>query len=164
MKDLPILYQRVIDFNLQAGIKDYPAYSFEWWKGAELQSKLLVEESTEAYEAAKYGDAVELLDGLVDNLVIAFKLADMLHQAGFDVIGAFDAVCGNNDEKIFKTYCDAVEAKDALEERDDTEYYIEDSFVDGIQYFTVRRPDGKIMKPVDFKPVDLKMFVPKNSG
>lgn len=160
MKEFAELYKRVIEFNAKAGVKDEEPFTMEWWKAVTLQTKLLVEESTEAFEAANLGDKQELLDGCVDNLVIAFKFAEMLQQAGYDVIGAFEAVCDNNDSKVFSSYYKAVEAKEQLEERDDQEYTIETSVYDGIPYYSVRRFDGKIMKRIGFVPVELDEFVP----
>jgi hypothetical protein len=160
MKQFAELYKRVVAFNDKAGVKDEPFDTSNWWKAVELQTKLLVEESTEAYEASKVGDKQELLDGCVDNLVIAFKFAQMLEAAGYDVIGAFEAVCDNNDSKVFSSYYEAVEAKEQLEERDDQEYSIETAICNGMPYYSVRRFDGKIMKKVGFVPVSLDEFVP----
>lgn len=161
MKDLVKFYKRVNDWNARAGVQDHPPFSTEWWKAIELQTKLLVEESQEAYDASKYGDPIELLDGAIDNMVIAFKLLDMLCQAGFDINGAFEAICDNNDAKIFNSFYEACESKEKLEERDDTEYSIETAVENGLPYYTVRRMDMKIMKPVNFVPVDLTNYLPK---
>lgn len=160
MKQFVELYKRVINFNEKAGVKDHPFDTVEWWKSIDLQTKLLVEESTEAYEAAIHGDKVELLDGCIDNLVIAFKFADMLDKAGYDVIGAFEAVCSNNDSKVFNSYYEAVSEKEKLEERDDKEYTIETSICNSLPYYSIRRFDGKITKKVGFKSVDLEEYVP----
>lgn len=84
----------------------------------------------------------------------------MLQAAGCDVIGAFEAVCSNNDFKVFSSYYEAVEAKEQLEERDDQEYSIETAICNGMPYYSVRRFDGKIMKRVGFVPVELGEFVP----
>lgn len=154
--------QRVLDFNDKAGVVDFKPFSKKWWSAVELQSKLLVEESTEAYAAAMGVDKQELLDGLVDNLVIAFKFADMLEKAGYDVKGAFDAICDNNDSKVFSSYYEAVEAKEKLEERDDQEYSIETAICNGMPFYSVRNYYGKISKPVNFKGVDLKPFIPRS--
>jgi hypothetical protein len=161
VKALPELYKRVIDFNIKGGIKDELYDSPEWWKQISLQTKLLVEESSEAQEAAVYGDKSELLDGCIDSLVIAFKLADMLDKAGFDVVGAFEAVCNNNDSKIFNSYYEAVEEKEKLEMRDDVEYTIETSIHNGLPFYSIRNYYGKIAKKVDFVPVDLNKYVPE---
>jgi hypothetical protein len=160
VKEFVEMYKRVIDFNTKAGVKDHPFDTAEWWKAIDLQTKLLVEESTEAYDAAKHGDKVELLDGCVDNLVIAFKFADMLEKAGYDVIGAFEAVMDNNDSKVFNSYYEAVEEKEKLEEWDDQEYTIETAICNGLPFYSIRRFDGKIVKKIGFVPVSLEEFVP----
>lgn len=161
MRGFVELYKRVIDFNTKAGVKDFHFDTMEWWKSVDLQTKLLVEESTEAYDAAKLGDKIELLDGCIDNLVIAFKFADMLEEAGYDIVGAFEAVMDNNDSKVFNSYYEAIEEKEKLEERDDQEYSIETSICNGLPYYSIRRFDGKIVKKVGFIPVNLEEYIPK---
>lgn len=160
MKEFAELYKRVIDFNTKAGVKDEEPFTMEWWKAINLQTKLSVEEAEEAYDAAQREDITEVLDGCIDSLVINFKLAQMLQAAGCDVIGAFEAVCSNNDSKVFSSYYEAVEAKEQLEERDDQEYSIETAICNGMPFYSVRRFDGKIMKKVGFVPVSLDEFVP----
>ena len=160
MKEFAELYKRVIAFNTKAGVKDEEPFTMEWWKAIDLQTKLSVEEAEEAYDAAQREDVTEVLDGCIDSLVINFKLAQMLQAAGCDVIGAFEAVCNNNDSKVFSSYYEAVEAKEQLEERDDQEYSIETAICNGMPYYSVRRFDGKIMKRVGFVPVSLDEFVP----
>lgn len=160
MKDFAELYKRVIAFNTKAGVKDEEPFTMEWWKAIDLQTKLSVEEAEEAYDAAQREDITEVLDGCIDSLVINFKLAQMLQAAGCDVIGAFEAVCSNNDSKVFSSYYEAVEAKEKLEERDDQEYSIETAICNGMPYYSVRRFDGKIMKKVGFIPVELDKFIP----
>jgi hypothetical protein len=160
MKQFAELYKRVIAFNTKAGVKDEEPFTMEWWKVVDLQTKLSVEEATEAYDAAQREDITEVLDGCIDSLVINFKLAQMLQAAGCDVIGAFEAVCNNNDSKVFSSYYEAVEAKEQLEERDDQEYSIETAICNGMPYYSVRRFDGKIMKKVGFVPVSLDKFIP----
>lgn len=160
MKEFVELYKRVIDFNTKAGVKDEEPFTMEWWKAINLQTKLSVEEAQEAYDAAQREDITEVLDGCIDSLVINFKLAQMLQAAGCDVIGAFEAVCSNNDSKVFSSYYEAVEAKEQLEERDDQEYSIETAICNGVPFYSVRRFDGKIMKRVGFVSVELDEFVP----
>lgn len=161
MKEFAGLYKRVVAFNEMGGVKDYPVFTFEWWKTITLQSKLLVEEATEAKDGAYYQDAVEILDGVVDNLVIAFKFVDMLEKAGYDVIGAFEAICDNNDTKIFHSYYEACEEKEKLEAATDTEYHVDTAVHNGVPYYTIKDMNGKIRKKVDFVGVNLSDFVPK---
>lgn len=160
MKEFVELYKRVIEFNEKAGVKDEEPFTMQWWKAIELQTKLSVEEATEGYDAAQREDIIEVLDGCIDSLVINFKLAQMLQAAGCDVIGAFNAICNNNDSKVFSSYYEAVEAKEQLEERDDQEYSIETAICNGLPYYSVRRFDGKIVKKVGFSAVELDKFVP----
>lgn len=160
MKEFAELYKRVIAFNDKAGVKDEPFDTPNWWKMVELQAKLLVEESEESFDAAKLGDKVELVDGCIDVLFLGFMFANMLEKAGYDVVGAFEAVCSNNDSKVFDSYYQAVEEKEKLELRDDVEYTVETAMYDGLPWYSIRRADGKIVKKVGFKAVDLRNFVP----
>lgn len=161
MKEFADLYERVIAFNEMGGVRNEAPMTNDWWRAVTLQTKLLVEESQEAYDGAVYGDATELLDGAVDTLVIAFKLADMLDKAGYDVIGAFLAICDNNDSKIFHSYYEAAQEKEKLEERDDVEYFVDTAYYNGIPYYTIKDMNGKIRKKDGFVGVDLSKFVPK---
>ncbi len=161
MKEFAELYKRVIAFNDKAGVKDEEPFTMAWWSAIELQTKLSVEEATEGFDAAKVEDLQEVLDGCIDSLVINFKLAQMLEVAGCNVVAAFEAVCNNNDSKVFGSYYQAVEEKEKLELRDDQEYHIETSMYNGLPYYSVRRFDNKIMKKVGFVPVSLAEFLPK---
>lgn len=160
MKKFAELYERVISFNQKGGVKDELPFSNEWWRTVTLQGKLLTEEAQEAWDAGTYGDPVELLDGVVDNLYIAFKFVDMLEKAGYDVVGAFEAICDNNDSKIFHSYYEAVEEKEKLEVQDDVEYVVDTAVHNGIPYYTIKDMSGKIRKKVGFKGVDLSDYIP----
>lgn len=151
----------VVEWNKKAGVKNEVPFTPDWWRACELQGKLLVEEAQEALEGATYSDKQELLDGVVDTFVILSKFIDMLEFAGFDVLGALEAIQANNDLKIYKTMIQALEVKDKLEEVKDESFYVAASVYQGEDYFTVRRSDGKIAKAVDFPKVDLNDFIPK---
>lgn len=161
MNNLQDYYNQIISWNTKAGVKDHTYGTLDWERAVELQSKLLVEESTETIDAMTHGDMVELLDGAVDTFVILSKLFDMLEKAGFDVEGGIQQIIDNNQKKIFNSYYEACEAKEKLEERDDVEYHVETATLNGLSFYTIRRPDGKISKPVGFLAVELKEFVPK---
>lgn len=160
--DVEHFFNCVVDFNMSAGAKDHPAYSQDWWSAVQLQCKLIVEESKEALEAADNKDSVEILKEAIDVLVTSFRLVDMLEKAGYDVNSAFNEVNDDNYKKVFVLYSEAVEAKEALEERDGECYHISSSFVDGTERYTVRRSDGKIMKTVDHGKICLEKWVPYN--
>lgn len=162
--DASFFFNSVVDFNMAAGKKDCPVYSKEWWEEIQLQTSLIEEEGKEVKEAADNKDEVEVLKEAIDVLVVSFRLIDMLEKAGYDVSSAFDAVNQDNNSKVFDCYYKAIEELVLLEKRDNVEYYIETAFVDGVEKFTIRREDGKIMKTVGHKKVDLRGMVPVNIG
>jgi hypothetical protein len=160
VKDLVKFYKAINDWNTKAGVKDCVYDTQEWWQAVALQAKLLVEEASETVEASDYGDPVELIDGVVDTFVVMSKFMDILDKAGFDVSGAMQAIIDNNEKKVFDSYYQAVEEKEKLEERDDTEYTIETSILNGLPFYSVKRFDGKVAKPVNHPKVDLSEFIP----
>lgn len=161
MNNLQDYYNQIIDWNKKAGVKDHEFGTIDWDSAVILQTVLLLEETQETVDAIKYGDMTELLDGAVDVFVILSKLLDMLEKAGFDVEGGIQQIIDNNQNKIFNSFYEACEAKEKLEERDDKEYYIETSVLNNLSFYTVRRQDGKIAKPVGFVAVELDKFIPK---
>lgn len=161
MNNLQDYYNQIIDWNKKAGVKDHEFGTIDWDSAIILQTDLLLEEAQETVDAIKYGDMTELLDGAVDVFVILSKLLDMLEKAGFDVDGGIQQIIDNNQNKIFNSFYEACEAKEKLEQRDDKEYYIETSVLNNLSFYTVRRQDGKIAKPVGFVAVELDKFIPK---
>ena len=161
MNNLQDYYNQIIDWNKKAGVKDHEFGTIDWDSAVTLQTALLLEETQETVDAIKYGDMTELLDGAVDVFVILSKLLDMLEKAGFDVDGGIQQIIDNNQNKIFNSFYEACEAKEKLEQRDDKEYFIETSVLNNLSFYTVRRQDGKIAKPVGFVAVELDKFIPK---
>lgn len=163
MNNLQDYYNQIIDWNKKAGVKDHEFGTIDWDSAITLQTALLLEETQETVDAIKYGDMTELLDGAVDVFVILSKLLDMLEKAGFDVEGGIQQIIDNNQNKIFNSFYEACEAKEKLEQRDDKEYFIETSVLNNLSFYTVRRQDGKIAKPVGFVAVELDKFIPKET-
>lgn len=161
MNNLLKYYNHVVKWNKKCNVQDHHYDTVEFWRAVQLQTNLLVEEATEVHEAAAAFDPSELLKETTDNLIILSKLLDMLDQAGFDVEGAMQKVLDNNDEKVFNSYYEAVDAKEKLELRDDVEYFIDTSVVDGLPYYSIKDMNGKVRKHVNFKAVDLSDFVPQ---
>lgn len=161
MNNLQDYYNQIIDWNKKAGVKDHEFGTIDWDSAITLQTALLLEETQETVDAIKYGDMRAILDGAVDVFVILSKLLDMLEKAGFDVEGGIQQIIDNNQNKIFNSFYEACEAKEKLEQRDDKEYYIETSVLNNLSFYTVRRQDGKIAKPVGFVAVELDKFIPK---
>lgn len=160
MKNLYQHYKAIIDWNEKCNVRDLEPMTADWWKSVELQTKLLVEEATEAAEAAQYDDVKELLDGTVDSFVILCKLMDMLEKAGFDVEGAIEAIQANNNKKVYNSFYEACEAKEKLEEKYDEEFWVDTGIHNGLAFYSVKKMTGKVAKAVDFIPVDLEEFLP----
>lgn len=161
MLNLQDFYNQIISWNVKAGVKDNEFGTLDWERAVELQSSLLVEEAKETVDAISHGDMTELLDGAVDTFFILAKLFDMLEKAGFGVEGGIQQIIDNNQKKIFNSFYEACDAKEKLEQRDDVEYTIETAIYNGLAFYTVRKPSGKVAKPVDFVAVELDDFVPK---
>lgn len=160
MKDLYKHYKNVINWNEKCNVRDFEYDTFEWTKSIELQADLIAEEALEIQEASKYSDKAELLKETVDCFVVLSKLMDMLDKAGFDVEGAIEAVQENNDKKVYGSFYEAVEAKEALESKTDEEFFIDTGIHNGLPYYSVKKMTGKVAKAIDFIPVDLSEYLP----
>jgi len=161
LKSLVEFYNNVKEFNQKVGNKFQEFDTLDWWRAMENQSNLMVEESNEGLEAAKINDSVESLDAVCDEFFVWAWKAAMLEKAGFDVQGALQAVCDNNATKHYDSYYLAVETKEMLEKKFEDEVFIETSVVNGVPFYSVKNSKGKTLKPVNFKSVELKEFVPK---
>ena len=160
MKALQDFYEQIVNFNEKVGNKHHEYDTLDFWRALENQSKLMVEESKEGLEASRTNDAIESLDALADEFFVWAWKAAMLQKQGFDVEGAIQAVCSNNATKYFDSYYLAVESKEQLEEKYDQEMFIETSVVNGIPFYCVKNASGKVMKGVNYVPVDLSEYVP----
>lgn len=162
MRDLVNLLEQAISFNYKAGNK-VPEYdTLEYWRAVENQSTLMIEESTEGFDAANVHDAVESIDALCDELFVLAWRIEQHTKAGFDVVGALQQVIDNNSKKVFNSYYEACSAKEGLEvKHPDDEFFIETSVYNGLPFYTVRDSRNKIRKPVDFVAVELEEFIPE---
>jgi rhamnose utilization protein RhaD (predicted bifunctional aldolase and dehydrogenase) len=115
-----------------------------------LQLNLFQEEYLETVQAFDNKDNIELLDGAVDMLIIAFGMIAKLEVAGFDVATAIDRVVANNLSKF--TRKGGAVAYNAEYVAKTNEIY---------NLIVVKNKDGKIMKPSNFVPVVLDDLVPK---
>lgn len=120
------------------------------------QINLIVEELNETVDAFETADAVGVLDGIIDILVVATGALQMLKTKGFDTDKALINTATNNLSKYPDSLQKAVHAQDKLKEKGvETTLHHEDG------YFALKRvPDGKIMKPYWFVSNDLSDCVP----
>lgn len=152
-------------WNERAGL-DYTSLgesfsSKEWWTKVVAQARVNAEEALEGYDASQENDLEGVLDGIVDNLVTLSGLLAIAEESGFDLNGAITAVLNNNDLKLFKSYHEAVAALAELQENGENEdFYIDQSYVDGVDWYSIKDGNGKIRKFKNFPKVDLKEFLP----
>lgn len=122
------------------------------------QAAVVYEEGKEYYDAVFLKQGPEqTLKEIIDVLVTAHGAAAQLEALGYDVCGAWQVVNDNNLTK----FCDKVTAEYSKH------YYDEAGTPVSIQChcpsnsWIIRDKNGKIRKPINYKPVDLKEFLPK---
>ena len=116
------------------------------------QLSYIFEELTETIEAFENNNAVELLDGACDLFVTVCGLMQQLHAAGFNVQEAQKRVDANNLSKYPKVGT-------AIKYKPEHSYELNSKY----QVYVIKDAGGKIMKPLDFKPVQLSDLVPKDN-
>lgn len=106
-------------------------------------------------------DKKELLDGIVDIAYTLFGLMQAAEQLGYDVDGALEAVCLNNDTKFVKTVEEANETAVMYEEQG---IPVDIRYNEQYDVFAVvRKLDGKVMKVKGYQSVLLDEFLPKEN-
>ena len=121
--------------------------------------KRVMEEVEETKHAFYHNDNKELLDGAVDILYTVFGFIHSLENLGFDVAGAFEAVCKNNDTKL-------IEDKDIAEQTvnmyENKGVPVEVVYNKCHDVFVVKnKTEGKVLKPIGYQSVVLDEFLPK---
>lgn len=122
------------------------------------QYKIIAEEVKELYDAVADEDKTETLDAICDALVTTARLIAMAQHFGYDVLGAWEAVCDNNLEKYTTSETIAAYSVGAYKEagEDVTATHNEEYGV-----YVLKDSRGKIRKPIGFRPVNLEAFLPK---
>lgn len=133
------------------------------WDGCINEVKRLAEEIEEAEEACEDENPLELLDAYCDIRFIFKNFENRLKKYGYDVDGAFRAVCLNNDLKYTrdKTLVEQW-VKEISNAHPHYDFFINTSDCnDGTFYCVKRVGDDKVMKPLDHPKVDLRCYLPK---
>lgn len=158
MKDINDFFYQVWLFNKVAGNLELPKTDKELQSTLQDQVARIKEEVEETQKAISVYEPVEILDGTVDILVTAFGLLAKMQDV-VDTVEAAKRVCENNMSKIFTNHADAEDTINYYKSQG-VDCYISSSVVNDAEYYAVRRmSDNKIMKPMDFKAVDLSDLV-----
>jgi NTP pyrophosphatase (non-canonical NTP hydrolase) len=154
-------FERVVDFNYNFGVlpnlelKPKPKIFDEDPKQVEFCLKLIREETKELEQAVKDKDYVETVDALAD---IMYVVLGMGARIGVNLDKAFDLVHENNMSKLCKTEEEAQQS---------VEYYIQNKeklgydtpayrrAPDNVHWVVYNQSTNKILKSINWKPVDL---------
>ena len=136
--DVTKLYNDVKIFNELAGSLENVNKS-----SIALQLDLIQEEFLETVQAFDEKDPVEFVDGVADMFVVLSGLMQKLEALGVDVEAAFERVNNNNLSK----FSDSV-----LQQPPKTTATFNKRWE---KWVFKNNQTGKIMKPLDFSPVDL---------
>jgi len=131
------------------------------WEQIQRQAGLILEEAEELYEAAMSKDMVEVVDGTVDVWVTREYMDDLLQACNIKYKAARKEIMENNLSKVFSFSCDAKATCEAYKKKGvDTE--VVEEIIEGELLFIVKRkPDGKVMKPINHQPPQLEEFIPQ---
>ena len=163
MGDVKMSNKRITKFNHIVGAKPKGLYASpeEIWNQLELQSRLILEEANELYDAVKNKDILEVLDGSTDVWYLREYMDDILKSLDIDVAGAKYEVSYNNEQK-YTTSADyaalswseyAQQGKPAVMDAVDYE---------GKTYYTVKI-DGKVQKLLHHVRPDLNKCIPEKT-
>ena len=154
-------FQKVLDFNTQFGVVQNktltpnPTIFDTDPQKVEFCLKLIREEAKETEEAVKNKDFVETVDGLVDQLYVIYG---MLARIGVDADKVFDLVHENNMSKLCKTEEEAQRTVNHYVDNASTLGYDSPCYrkaPDDIHWVVYNSSTNKILKSIEWKPVDL---------
>ena len=153
---------RVTRFNFACGNEPILGDKEAFFKQMKAQATYLREEAQEIVDACDARDIVGVLDGAVDCWYVREYMDDLCFEQGLRTSLARNLVCENNDTKFSTSYGTAASSQ-AQHEANGTPCYISSVPYEGKEYFTVRRlSDDKVLKPINFEPVDLSGCLPKD--
>ena len=149
-------FEKVVEFHECFELKiakKFKTEIFDDKKLLKLRTDLIKEEFDELKKAIKDKDSVEVVDALGDLLYVIYGAGVSF---GFDLDKAFDLIHTSNLSKLCKT---EKEAKQTVE------WYVKNKLYDSPtyklsknkKYFIVyNKNSGKILKSINYNPVDLK--------
>ena len=143
-------------FNKIAGNLDDVEYE-------DLQAQcLLIDEESKELNAAVFDEegAEQILKETTDNLVVLFGMVEMLESLGYDVYGAWKAV---NDNNLSKYCTDTIQRDytDQMYKEKDIKINWTQDVLAGV--WVGKDVNGKVRKPINYKPVCLKEYLPKEN-
>ena len=157
-------FEKVSNFNKQFGVEIHETPQIEIFdndpKTVEFCMKLIREENQELEQAVLDKNIVEVADAIADSIYV---LLGMANRIGVNMDIVFDMVHSNNMSKLCLTETEAQKS---------VEYYMHNpklgydspsyrKAVDGIHYVVYNESTKKVLKSVNYKPVDLSFLLQK---
>lgn len=156
------LFQKIKSFNVLFGVvEEHKPFDINIIKNdpilIEKCMKLIREETEEIEQAIKQNDTIEVVDGIADAIYV---LCGMAARMGVNLDKILNEVHSNNMTKLCKTEDEAkltvswyIEFYKHKQEYDSPEYRLAP---DKKHYIVYNKSTGKILKSVNWKPVNLK--------
>lgn len=154
-------FQKVVDFNRQFGVIDSENLTPKSDILAtdpvtvEFCLKLIREENKELEQAVKDNNFVEVIDAIGDSIYV---LLGMSARLGVNMDDAFSLIHENNMSKLCKTEEEAQRSVAYYVENKDKLGYDTPSYrkaVDNVHWIVFNESTKKILKSIEWKPVDL---------
>ena len=123
------------------------------------QSKLIVEEAKELYDAINLaeGDA-QILKETCDLLVVAFGMVGKLQHLGYDVSFAWQVVNANNLTKFPDS---EEEVMESISDYKKQGVYITPEYNNQYECYVLKDENGKVRKKSSYKKCSVEAFTPK---
>lgn len=154
-------FQKVVEFNKLFGVLDSSEMKPKCDilekdpKTVEFCLKLIREENKELEQAVKDNDFVEVIDAIADSIYV---LLGMSARLGVNMDDAFRLVHENNMSKLCKTEEEAQRSVKYYENNKEKLGYDTPAYrraVDDIHWVVYNESTKKILKSIEWKPVDL---------
>lgn len=162
----PTNFEKAVEFNRTAEVEVNK--TGEYWvfevqsKMVELALSLIKEETRELEEAVAAKDMVEVLDALGDILVVTYGMA---YRLGYNADEVYDLIHRSNMSKfcVNEAEAQATVEKYLADFAAGTSTYDSPAYrcsADGKYFIVYNTSTGKILKNINYKPVDLTQVKP----
>jgi hypothetical protein len=144
MNSIKEAYESIKKFNKISGVLDNPTL-----ETVDLYNSLSFEELSESITAFETQDAVEVLDGALDEFYVICGKLQILEALGMNIEEGLKRVCENNLSKFLSVSGEVWPLEMG-------KFYNPEHKV-----MVLKDKQGKIIKPFGFTPVDLTDLVPQ---
>ena len=162
-------FRKVVEFNTQFGVLQTdtlipkPEILKQDPATVEFCLKLIREEMRELEDAVKDDNIIETVDAIGDILYVVYGMAARI---GIDADYAFKLIHENNMSKLCKSEEEAIRSVAYYVENKNTLGYDSPAYrkaVDNIHWVVYNQSTKKVLKSIEWKPVDLTSVLSRDS-